>query len=115
MLLTGVFAKDVGLLYGPTHTFFLHIGALIFVASFSFFGSYLLFKITDWLIPMRVSALDEELGLDLTQHGESLFAASDHDLELETPRAYNTRNPSSPTPTPTPTPVGIVANGGVSA
>ncbi|MEK7152593.1 MAG: ammonia channel protein, partial [Patescibacteria group bacterium] len=82
MLLTGVFAKDVGLVFGPTKTFLLHVGALGFVACFSFFGSYLLFKLTDWLIPMRVSAREEELGLDLTQHGESLHGDELLDFEI---------------------------------
>ena len=70
MLMTGVFAKDVGLMSGHAYTFLLHCGALIFVAVFSFFGSYLLYKVTDLIIPLRVSEEQEEIGLDLSQHGE---------------------------------------------
>lgn len=73
MLLTGVFAKDVGLAFGPTKTFLVHCLALVIVGGFSFFGSYLLYKLTDWIIPMRVSAADEEEGLDRSQHGESML------------------------------------------
>jgi Amt family ammonium transporter len=73
MLLTGVFAKDVGLAFGPTKTFLMHCLALILVSGFSFFGSYILYKITDWILPMRVSPEDEEMGLDLSQHGESML------------------------------------------
>ena len=70
MLMTGLFAKDVGLTSGHAYTFLLHCGALMFVAVFSFGGSYLLYKLTDLIIPLRVSADQEELGLDLSQHGE---------------------------------------------
>ena len=70
MLLTGVFAKDVGLTSGHAATFLVHCGALIFVASFSFCGSWVLYRITDLIIPLRVSEDQEALGLDLSQHGE---------------------------------------------
>jgi Amt family ammonium transporter len=70
MLMTGLFAKDVGLMSGHAYTFLVHCGALVFVAAFSFGGSYLLYKITDLIIPLRVSEEQEEIGLDLSQHGE---------------------------------------------
>jgi len=73
MLLTGVFAKDVGLAYGETKTFLMHLLGLTVVASFTFFGSYLIYKITDMIIPMRVSEKEEAEGLDLSQHGESIM------------------------------------------
>lgn len=104
MLLTGVFAKDVGLVFGPTKTFFIHLAALGFVACFSFFGSYLLFKITDWLIPLRVSERDEDLGLDLSQHGESLAGEALAEFAFEAAKDSRTILP-----------VGISAKGGVSA
>src|SRR5213080_4036333 len=72
MLMTGVFAKDVGLMSGATQTFFVHCGTLVFVAAFSFAGSYLLYKLTDMIIPLRVSDEQEEIGLDLSQHGEMM-------------------------------------------
>ena len=70
MLMTGLFAKDVGLMSGHAYTFLVHCGALVFVAVFSFGGSYVLYKITDLIIPLRVSEEQEEIGLDLSQHGE---------------------------------------------
>ena len=42
----------------------------MFVAAFSFSGSWILYKFTDFIIPLRVSAEQEEIGLDLSQHGE---------------------------------------------
>jgi len=70
MLLTGLFAKGVGLTSGHAYTFLVHCGALIFVAVFSFGGSWLLYKLTNVVIPLRVSDEQEEIGLDLSQHGE---------------------------------------------
>ena len=72
LLLTGVFAKDVGLFYGETTTFTNHIYALIIISVFTFFGSLLIYKITALIIPIRVSNEIEEKGLDHSIHGESL-------------------------------------------
>jgi Amt family ammonium transporter len=75
MLLTGVFAKDVGLVSGRPRVFLVHCFALVFVTAFSFAGSWLLYQITDLLIPLRVSEAQEEIGLDLSQHGEAMEEA----------------------------------------
>ena len=72
LLLTGVFAKDVGLFYGETTTFTNHIYALIIISIFTFFGSLLIYKITAIIIPIRVSNEIEEKGLDHSIHGETL-------------------------------------------
>ena len=71
LLLTGVFAKDVGLFYGETTTFINHIYALIIISVFTFFGSLLIYKITALIIPIRVSNEIEEKGLDHSIHGET--------------------------------------------
>ncbi|MGN6214066.1 ammonium transporter [Parafilimonas sp.] len=79
MILTGVFASKAinpagadGLLYGGT-SFFAHqvLGCFI-VVVFALVMSFILFKIVDIISPMRVSEEDEMLGLDVTQHDESL-------------------------------------------
>lgn len=70
MIFTGVFAKDVGLVFGQTETFLKHLIALVAVAAFSFFASYILYRVVNSVLPMRVSASDEEQGLDFSQHGE---------------------------------------------
>ncbi|MFD0792814.1 ammonium transporter [Mucilaginibacter litoreus] len=81
MLLTGVFASQQvnpnnvtgdGLFFGHTHLFLIQLLALVATSIFSFFGSIVLLKITDMISPLRVSKEDEELGLDLSQHGEKL-------------------------------------------
>ncbi len=72
MILTGVLAKDVGLIYGETTTFLYHLLALVLVAVFTFFGSWILYKITDMLLSMRVREDQEYRGLDASQHGENI-------------------------------------------
>ncbi|MCP3104692.1 ammonium transporter [Myxococcus sp. K15C18031901] len=76
MVLTGVLAKDVGLLYGETTTFLMHMMALVLVSVFSFVGSYVLYKVVDRIVPLRVTREAEEMGLDLSQHGETLGGES---------------------------------------
>jgi Amt family ammonium transporter len=49
-----------------------HIGGLAAVGVFTFGGSWILYRLTDAILPMRVSAHQEAIGLDLSQHGESI-------------------------------------------
>lgn len=80
MILTGVFASrsinnsiiDQGLLFGETKLFFNQICALIIVSVFTFTVSYVLLVITNKIYKLRVSEENEEIGLDITQHGENL-------------------------------------------
>ena len=74
MILTGVFAKDVGLVYGQFDTFKYHMIALFIVGGFTFFGSFIIFKITGLITRLRVSSDEERLGLDLSQHSETLLS-----------------------------------------
>lgn len=80
MICTGIFANkkinaagNDGLYYGGTE-FFMHqlLGCLIAVV-FSFVMGFILFKIVDIIHPMRVTEHEEEEGLDMTQHDESLY------------------------------------------
>ena len=70
MILTAVFAREVGLIYGETTTFLYHLLALAIVAVFTFGGSWLLYKLVDLLLPLRVTSDQELRGLDASQHGE---------------------------------------------
>ncbi|WP_116790264.1 ammonium transporter [Flavobacterium psychrotrophum] len=73
MILTAIFAEVPGgsLLFGGWDVFGHHMIALVLVATFSFFGAMLLFKVTNLFIPLRVSEEAEEQGLDMSQHGET--------------------------------------------
>lgn len=74
MLLTAVFASEGGLIFGQTELFQNHLMALVGVLVFCFVGSYFLFWLTSLLTPLRVDEEQEEIGLDLSQHAESLPA-----------------------------------------
>lgn len=77
MLLTGVFATKTvnaagsdGLFYGNATFFFIQVKALLIVVAYSFTVSYLIFKFINFILPLRVSEADEEVGLDFSQHDE---------------------------------------------
>jgi Amt family ammonium transporter len=79
-VLTGVFASkainpavvDQGLIFGETTLFINQMIALVTVSIFAFTASYALFYIVNKITPLRVSEEKEELGLDISQHGEYL-------------------------------------------
>jgi len=75
MLCTGIFAVNGGLITGSTTLFTHHLLALAIVSVFTFGGSYLLYMLTNWLIPMRVGEEQERIGLDVSQHEESIFGS----------------------------------------
>ena len=78
MLLTGVFATTTvnsagadGLLYGGFGFFLTQIKGLVAAATYSTVVSYLIFKFINYVLPMRVTSEEEEIGLDATQHNEN--------------------------------------------
>jgi Amt family ammonium transporter len=85
-LLIGVFASQAvnpaganGLLVGGG----LALLAVAAAAAFAFAGSWILFKLVDKFVGLRVSAEDEHSGLDLAQHKEAGYIfddAGDHPL-----------------------------------
>ncbi|MBX7224545.1 MAG: ammonium transporter [Chitinophagales bacterium] len=73
-ILTGVFAANVGIVYDIHNpTFFKHLATVVIVGVFAFGGSMIFYKITDMLVPMRVTPEEELMGLDLSQHGERML------------------------------------------
>ena len=72
MLLTAVFASEIGLIYGETTTWYNHLIALVITSVYCFGGSYMLYFIVDKLLSMRVREDQEDRGLDQSQHGEKI-------------------------------------------
>ncbi|MDB5209209.1 MAG: ammonium transporter [Sediminibacterium sp.] len=77
ILMTGIFATKTvnsggndGLWYGNPTFFFTQVKALVIVVGYSFVVSFLIFKFINFILPLRVSTEEEELGLDATQHNE---------------------------------------------
>ncbi|MFT3934391.1 MAG: ammonium transporter [Chitinophagaceae bacterium] len=77
MLLTGVFANKAvnsvvtneGLFYGGGLFGPQFIGMAI-VVTYSFVVSFIIFKFINFILPLRVSVEEEEMGLDASQHDE---------------------------------------------
>lgn len=74
MILTAIFAHGEGasLMHGGIGVFGHHMMALVLVSVFTFFGSWIIYKITNRIIPLRVSESSELIGLDISQHDERL-------------------------------------------
>lgn len=77
MLMTGLFASKAvnsagndGWFYGNFDFFFTQLKALVIVVAFSFTASFIIFKFINFILPLRVTEEEEELGLDATQHNE---------------------------------------------
>jgi Amt family ammonium transporter len=77
MLLTGVFATKTvnsagadGLFYGNPEFFFTQLKGAVIVIIFSFVVSFVIFKLVNLVQPIRVTAEEEEEGLDASQHDE---------------------------------------------
>ena len=89
MIFTGIFANGVGLFYGQTTTFLYHLLALVLVGAFTFGGSYLLLMLTNLIVPLRVTAEEETMGLDVSQHGEKMTSLEDISEVLRTQKSSN--------------------------
>jgi Amt family ammonium transporter len=75
---TGLFATTMinnvnGLFYGNFGQLISQIIAVIAVAAYAFFGSYILLKLINIFSPLRVSPEEEDQGLDISQHGEEAY------------------------------------------
>jgi Amt family ammonium transporter len=102
MIMTGIFATKTvniggndGLFYGNPSFFFTQIKGLTIVIAYSFLVSYAIFKFINWVMPMRVSLEEEEVGLDASQHNEkylqgTLLVRHDGALKEEENEVENT-------------------------
>ncbi|HTY62481.1 MAG TPA: ammonium transporter [Acidobacteriota bacterium] len=80
-IITGVFAQKLinpggadGLLYGNPKQLLIQIAAVAATAIWGFVMSVVLLKIIDWVMGLRVTPEEEEVGLDLSQHGETAYS-----------------------------------------
>jgi ammonium transporter, Amt family len=79
---TGFFAQKLvnpsgadGLFYGNPKQVLIQILAVAATAVWAFVMSIVLLKVIDWVMGLRVTAEEEEIGLDLSQHGETAYSA----------------------------------------
>jgi len=74
---TGLFASKAinsaggdGLFYGNVAQLWVQVVGIAATAVYSFVGTFLILKVVDAVVGLRVADQDEITGLDLTQHGE---------------------------------------------
>lgn len=79
-LLTGLFASKAinaagadGLFFGNPSQLGIQATAVAVSLVYSFIGAYVLLKIVDAIIGLRVTEEEETIGLDLSQHGETAY------------------------------------------
>ena len=70
-------AGNNGLFYGNPGLFLIQLKAVVITIVYSFIVSWVLLKIVDAFMGLRVSEDDERIGLDLTQHRESGYTMLD--------------------------------------
>jgi Amt family ammonium transporter len=77
MLMTGIFATKAvnsagndGWFYGNSAFFFTQLKAMAIAVGYSFAVSFIIFKVINIIVPLRVTSDEEEEGLDASQHDE---------------------------------------------
>ena len=80
-LATGLFASKTvnpaganGLFYGNAHQFFIQLLTVGVTIIFAFGMTFLITKLLSRFMGLRVSEDEEEVGLDISEHGEQAYA-----------------------------------------
>ena len=82
---TGIFAAASvsglpyadGLIYGEWNRFTDALIGIVAIGGYSFVVTFIILKVLDLTMGIRVSEEDEELGLDVTQHGERAYTGDE--------------------------------------
>ena len=84
VIATGFFAQKLinpagnnGLFFGNAHLLGVQTLAAVVVALFSMGATYIIFKLVDSTVGLRVNEEEESIGLDITQHRESAYTILD--------------------------------------
>jgi Amt family ammonium transporter len=79
-LATGLFAETAvnaagadGLFFGNAHQFFVQCLLFLVAGVFAVVATWIIYKVVDAVMGMRVDTKSETIGLDLTQHNESAY------------------------------------------
>ena len=72
----GLFASigATGLFFGNAEQFGIQVFLALVTLVFSVVGTYIILKIVDLTVGLRISPQDEEMGLDLSQHNERAYS-----------------------------------------
>ena len=81
MIATGLFATVAvnsgganGMFFGNPNQLGIQILAVIVTICFSFGATYVIAKLLHWSIGLRVTPMEEEVGLDISSHGERSYS-----------------------------------------
>ena len=70
MLLTGAVGSSAVNSLVAEGQFLIQLKGMAFAVTYSFVVSFIIFKIINFVLPMRVTQAEEEEGLDASQHNE---------------------------------------------
>jgi Amt family ammonium transporter len=80
VIATGLFATKLinpaganGLLAGNARQFFIQLAAAAATLVYAFVGTFIIYKLVDVFVGVRVVDEEEAMGLDLTQHNERAY------------------------------------------
>jgi len=81
MIATGLFATVAvnadganGLFFGNSSQVGIQFLGVAVTVVFSFVATYVVAKLLDWSIGLRVTHMEEEVGLDISSHGERAYS-----------------------------------------
>jgi Amt family ammonium transporter len=102
-LLTGVLAEKAwngtadGLLFGNPRQLLVQALAVLVTIAFSAAGTFVLLKLVNLVVPIKASAREEGLGLDVSQHGEEAYSTGEGAILV-----LSASTPSGAVPLPVP-------------
>lgn len=79
-VMTGIFVYDASSGMTWSQNFIHHLLAVLIVCAYTFVVTFILYWITNKMIPMRVSASSERIGLDRSEHDEAYGVEIDREL-----------------------------------
>ncbi len=98
MLLTAVFASSGGLIHGGVELLGAHALAMVIVVVGVYVMSHLIYRLVDAIHPIRVTEEEEERGLDLSQHDETIYTSGQIPTLRDPPAVPRTTTSTLATP-----------------
>jgi Amt family ammonium transporter len=103
-ILTGCFANPAisdasGLFYGNAEQLGWQIAGILVVTLYSAVGTAIILLALKFTMGIRVSETDEDVGLDISEHGEALYGEAAKTIEMP---AASISRPPAPLPAPAP-------------
>ncbi len=77
-ILTGVFAVESingisGLINGDVHQFLIQTAGVLIISAYAFIVTFIILKVVNKFVPVRVSEYEEQRGLDISIHHEEAY------------------------------------------